>query len=209
MRMPDFKPKTCLDYGAGLGSAVWAMHTIFGDDGTKAMQRCAAVEPNVTMRKLGKYFSEDQFKAPILWVDSLAMIPAGEKGKFDLIILGFVLQEVPSATQRQLVIEALWQRLSDGGVIVMVEPGSPKGFRFIHSFREWIISTKSREEANVVAPCPHMLECPLARDAQSWCHFSQMTQKYPSKIFPRRGREADTINEKFSYLAVKKGETAA
>ena len=59
MRMPNFKPKTSLDYGAGLGSGVWAMHTVFGDDGNKSIKRCAAVEPNVNMRKLGKFISED------------------------------------------------------------------------------------------------------------------------------------------------------
>ena len=37
MRMPNFKPKTILDYGAGLGSGVWAAHTIFGDDGSKVL----------------------------------------------------------------------------------------------------------------------------------------------------------------------------
>lgn len=51
----------------------------------------AAVEPNVSMRKLGKFLSEDQFEHPVLWVDSLAMIPLGERGKFDLIIVGYVL----------------------------------------------------------------------------------------------------------------------
>ena len=59
MRRPDFKPRTILDYGAGLGSGVWAAHTIFGDDGTKAIKRVAAVEPNVSMRKLGKFISDD------------------------------------------------------------------------------------------------------------------------------------------------------
>mmetsp|Transcript_29088 Transcript_29088/g.36051 ORF Transcript_29088/g.36051 Transcript_29088/m.36051 type:complete len:131 (+) Transcript_29088:186-578(+) len=130
------------------------------------------------------------------------MIPAGDKGKFDLIILGFVLQEVSSATQRQLIIEALWQRLNDDGVMVVVEPGSPKGFRFVHSFREWVIGTKPRDEASIVAPCPHIRECPMARDPQNWCHFSQMTQRYPSKVFPRKANEPDYINEKYSYLAV-------
>ena len=103
------------------------------------------------------------------------MIPAGDKGKFDIIILGYVLQEVASAKGRQLVIEALWQRLRENGVLVLVEPGSPKGFRFIHSFRDWIIHSKSRDEANIIAPCPHQHDCPLARDPQSWCHFSQIT----------------------------------
>ena len=93
--------------------------------------------------------------------------------------------------------------------MVVVEPGSPKGYRFAHSFREWVINTKSREEANIVAPCPHMLECPVARDPQSWCHFSQMTQKYSSEVVPRTQNERDIVNEKFSYLVVKKGLTPA
>ena len=35
MRLPDFKPKSSLDYGAGLGSGVWATHAIYGDEGSK------------------------------------------------------------------------------------------------------------------------------------------------------------------------------
>ena len=55
------------------------------------------MEPNLNMRKLGKFLTAELFKNEILWVDSLAMIPSGERGKFDLIILGYVLQEVSSA----------------------------------------------------------------------------------------------------------------
>ena len=61
------------------------------------MLRAAAVEPNVNMRKLGKFLSEDLNKQNnILWVDSLAMVPGhgGERGKFDLILVGYVLMEV-------------------------------------------------------------------------------------------------------------------
>jgi ribosomal protein RSM22 (predicted rRNA methylase) len=83
------------------------------------------------------------------------MIPQGEKGKFDIVVLGYVLQEIPSAKGRQLVIDALWQRLKDNGVFIVVEPGSPKGYRFVHSFREWILNSKTRDEANIIAPCPH------------------------------------------------------
>jgi len=45
----------------------------------------AAVEPNLNMRKLGKFLTAEQFKNEILWVDSLAMIPSGERGKFDFM----------------------------------------------------------------------------------------------------------------------------
>ena len=86
-RMPDFKPESVLDFGAGLGSGSWAANHVF--DGQ--VQRVAAVEPNMNMRKLGKFLTTDKFKTEMLWVDSLAMIPSGERGKFDMIILGYVL----------------------------------------------------------------------------------------------------------------------
>ena len=105
-RLPDFKPKTCLDYGAGLGSGLWAaMHVYSTQENMtnmdKYLTRVAAVEPNVNMRKLGKYLTSEQFNTgDPLWVDSLAMIPSGDRGRFDLILVGYVLQEVPSAKGR-------------------------------------------------------------------------------------------------------------
>ena len=89
-RMPHFKPESLLDYGAGLGSGLWGGLNIYSD----TVKRVAAVEPNTAMRKLGKFMTEELNKDnSILWVDSLAMIPGsgGERGKFDIIILGFVL----------------------------------------------------------------------------------------------------------------------
>jgi len=35
-----------------------------------------------------------------------------------------------------------------------------------------------------------------------------MTQRYPKTIFPKAAIEKDHVNEKFSYMAVKKGLTA-
>jgi ribosomal protein RSM22 (predicted rRNA methylase) len=93
LRMPaNFKPESVLDYGSGLGSGLWAAHTIFSD----TVKRIAAVEPSTNMRKLGKYLTEELNEKcgnSILWVDSLSMIPGvgGERGKFDVVILGFVL----------------------------------------------------------------------------------------------------------------------
>ena len=67
------------------------------------MIRTAAIEPNVNMRKLGKFMTNDlNEKSNILWLDSLSMIPGsgGEKGKFDIVNIGYVLQEVSSSRGR-------------------------------------------------------------------------------------------------------------
>ena len=62
----------------------------------ETVKRIAAVEPSTAMRKIGKYLTEELNEKTgnnILWVDSLSMIPGigGEKGKFDIVIIGFVL----------------------------------------------------------------------------------------------------------------------
>ncbi len=74
------------------------------------------------------------------------------------------------------------------------------------SFRDWVLA-KDRKEASIVAPCPHHKTCPLASNPETWCHFSQLTQKIPNSVFPKVPKEKELVNEKFSYLVVKKGVT--
>ena len=201
----NFKPESLLDYGAGLGSGLWAGVNVWSND----LKRVAAVEPNTAMRKLGKFLTEELAdKHSILWVDSLSMVPGvgGDRGKFDVVIVGYVLQEIPNAKQREMLMEALFSRVRDNGMLVLVEPGSPKGYRFVNSFREWILA-KPRTEASIVAPCPHHETCPMAKNPEMWCHFSQMCNRIPSSLFPKLPKERPMVNEKFSFLAVKRGVT--
>jgi ribosomal protein RSM22 (predicted rRNA methylase) len=63
LRMPNFKPTSVLDYGAGLGSAIWAAHDSFGDE----LVKLAAIEPNKDMRKLGKFMTTGLKKDTWYW----------------------------------------------------------------------------------------------------------------------------------------------
>jgi len=200
--MPDFKPKSILDFGAGLGSALWAsFHTYEG-----LITKYAAVEPNRDMRRLGKFLTST-INTEILWVESITMIPGAgiERGKFDIIFVSHVLQEIPTAKLRLMVLETLWNRLSNDGVLIVVEPGSPKGFRFFTDIRKWVIE-KGRDDANLIAPCPHHMECPLANKANTWCHFSQLSYKFEKDVIPKTQKHKQIFNEKFTYLAIRKGK---
>ena len=201
-RLPDFKPSSVLDYGAGLGSSIWAANDVYAD-----ASRLAAVEPNRDMRRLGRFLTQvSKLKNEILWVESLTMIPGtgSDRGKFDLIFLSYVLQELPTAKLRLMMIDTLYSRLQENGILVVIEPGSPKGFRFITDLRQWVLN-KTREEASIVAPCPHHFKCPLAEKKDDWCHFSQLSYKWDRSILPRPAKEKQINNEKFCYLAIKKG----
>lgn len=242
-RNPDWKPKSVLDYGAGLGSGILSVLNEFGFDTIKKM---ACVEPNKFMRKLGRYLVENTHEdkdLDIVWVESLAMLPGiggMERGKYDLIILSHVLQEIISSKAREMIIDTLYNRLSNNGVFLIVEPGSPKGYRFINDIREYVIEKKSEcsskinelktkldiendekvklqiknkidhlinsENVNILAPCQHSFTCPMANKPNDWCHFSQMIKKYEKIIIPRVKKDSDLLNEKYSYLVIKKGE---
>lgn len=196
-RLPEFSPKNCIDYGSGTGAASWAACEVFPD------AQVIAIEPSKEMRTVGKKLS---IKQPnIKWAESLANLPsiANEEGLYDLVICGYVLTEIENPVTRNLVLDALWQR--NRGVMVFVEPGTPKGFRIIYSIREWCLKTMDRTESSIVAPCPHEGECPLAAHPKSWCHFSQFSAKYPKTVISRAKGEKDFANEKFSYIAVQRG----
>lgn len=63
----------------------------------------------------------------------------------------------------------LWEKLSDGGVFVMVEPGTPDGFNSIRAVREMLLECcppngiGSATTCHVIAPCTHDGKCPMDR----------------------------------------------
>lgn len=46
----------------------------------------------------------------------------------------------------------------------------------------------------------------MAKNPDLWCHFSQITQKIPNEVFPKRPSEPDNVNEKYSYLIALKNK---
>jgi ribosomal protein RSM22 (predicted rRNA methylase) len=196
-RMPSLSPSSCLDYGAGTGAGLWAANEIWPE------MQITAVEPSKEMRTVGKKLS---VKLPnVKWAESLANLPsiANKEGLFDVVICGYVLSEIENPVTRNLILDALWQRT--GKIMVFVEPGTPKGSRLIYNIRQWTLTTMNRDQANIVAPCPHDGECPLAASPRSWCHFSQFTAKYPKDVITRVKGESNFENEKFSYIVICRG----
>ena len=113
------------------------------------------IEPNIYMRKIGKLFIEDQpeFKA-FETLSHTFLLPFQE---FDLITIAYVLEEINTPEDKLLVLKSLWHKVAPGGVMVLVCPGTPVGFRYVNDFRNML-----RENAKILAPCPHSLICPMS-----------------------------------------------
>ncbi len=67
-------------------------------------------------------------------------------------------------------------------VFLLVEPGVPRGSRFISLFRDGFI----RKNFNICSPCPQCAACafPGTRNAK-WCHFVRDTADAPSALAKR------------------------
>jgi ribosomal protein RSM22 (predicted rRNA methylase) len=119
----------------------------------------------------------------------------------------FQLLKVPirANKERMTVINDLWNKVREGGFMIVSEPGSPMGFRFINDTRNIFIN-KSRDEANIVAPCPNQLKCPLAAKENLWCNFEQRYERYPKDVLSKEPKEKMDRKGHFSYLVIKKGK---
>src|SRR6202000_2264000 len=101
-----------------------------------------------------------------------------------------------TGTQITALILAAWNRCSSA--LVIVEPGTPQGYRRILQARDLLLA----REARILAPCPHQLPCPLA--APYWCHFAQRVPRSRDHRIVKSSTLAYE-DEKFSYLiAVRK-----
>jgi len=151
---------------------------------------------------------------PEVHVDLKRFLPFSFTSKSDLTVAAFVLSELPDDGVRKLSIDSLWKQAAD--VLVLIERGTPEGYRVIANARKQILSgagylddageTVARprlsESLHVVAPCANEKKCPMVG---SWCHFTQRVQltRFQMETHPiTKGFE----DQKFSYLVIRRGE---
>lgn len=190
--VPDLAPRTLLDLGAGTGAATaaaWATWDCLEASHLEDYSRAA-------LDVAGAILS-----ATDLRVDTrLARIgqtpvgaPASADALADVAVAAYVLSEIDDAERRALVA-----RLTAGArsAVVVIEPGTPAGFRRILAVRRDLLVRGWR----IAAPCPHQLACPVAEQSGDWCHAAvrlPRTREHRAAKGGERGFE----DEKLTYVA--------
>ncbi|KAG6396900.1 hypothetical protein SASPL_143058 [Salvia splendens] len=206
-RVPDFAPTKVLDFGAGTGSALWAMMEVWPG----SLEHVNLVEPSQSMQRAGLGLIKDLKELPqIQSYDSLQSltknISKNKSGrKHDLVIASYVLGEIPSLKDRITLVRQLWDLTED--ILVLVEPGTPQGSKIISQMRShilWMDNRRTRKLQNaakraskdimtlktgafIVAPCPHDGPCPL-QNTEKYCHFVQRLERTPSQLLYKRSK---------------------
>src|SRR5262249_29116614 len=87
---PEFSPKTLLDFGAGPGTALWAVSDCWPD-----LDAATLVEASPAMQKFGAEFAPRSRVAAIDWRSD-----APAAGARDLVTLAYVLDELDPAERK-------------------------------------------------------------------------------------------------------------
>ncbi|MFC9688617.1 small ribosomal subunit Rsm22 family protein [Kribbella sp. NPDC056951] len=182
---------THLDLGGGTGAAAWAATSIWPGIKTQIVERQPAAIA------LGRRLVADTlWSPPPQWSsgDLRDWQPADLRGwssatPVDLATVAYVLNELTPPTRQHVIAAAA----ASTDTIVLVEPGTPRGYRHILEARDQLIGLG----LTIAAPCPHQLGCPLVD--RDWCHFAV---RLPRTELHRRLKDGirNYEDEKFSYL---------
>jgi len=190
-RIPDCQIQSLLDLGAGPGTVMWAasQDTTFGN--------ITCLERNHALADLGQRLASHSSVSAIAsarWhpgdIRQVRDLPA-----HDLVIVSYVLGEL-SATHVEQIIRAAW--LKTNKLLVLIEPGTPEGFRRIHGARTLLLESG----AHLVAPCPHLEICPMFNTGD-WCHFAARLERTAEHRRLKSGA-LGYEDEKFSYIVASK-----
>ncbi|KAL8700954.1 MAG: hypothetical protein Q9201_005170 [Fulgogasparrea decipioides] len=166
--------------------------------------------------------------------------PSLEHGKgtprkqYDVILAPYTLWTLQEDHMRKAHIQNLWSLLkSDGGVLIVIEKGVPRGFELVAGAREVLLKFhiaspgdtkfenridepiegryREKEVGMIIAPCTNHGKCPMylfsgkSVGRRDSCHFSQRFIRPPflQRIVDQSHHNHEDI--RFSFVAVQRG----
>ncbi len=202
LRAGDWAPSSLLDLGTGPGTAAWAATALWPD-----LRRVVGLDREEAFlalaRDLAAASSSTALREATWTARDLRDFAVGRE-RFDLVVVGHVLGELDERASSRVIRQAFEVC---GGVLALVEPGTPAGFARIEAARRALLA----QGARMIAPCPHEAPCPLAggheRAPPDWCHFAERLQR---PRFQQRLKEGELGWEdaKFACVVVARFEGA-
>lgn len=182
--------ESVLDVGAGTGAGTWAVENFV------ELSDVVCLEKEDVMRNLGESLMQEaeskSFKK-VRW-EKFDLATSDLTYKADLVICSYVLNEL-SLADRKIALDKLWKATNK--ILLIIEPGTPKGFEEIKELRNIVIS----KGGEIIAPCPKIGECPMP--GKDWCHATCRVARTKIHKLLKNG-EVPYEDEKFSYIAVSK-----
>lgn len=185
----DATIKTILDIGSGPGTGLWAVRDRFEE-----LESYVGLEGDHKFIQLADTLNLDVSNHDVKWIQGRYPndLP---KNKADLVLMSYTVGENNPETVSK-TIEHVWNH-NVTEWLVIIEPGTPKGYKAILDIRNYIIE----HQGYIYAPCKGNYPCPLS--GQDWCHFSVRLER---SLLQKKIKDATLPyeDEKFSYLIIRK-----
>ena len=184
----DGNIQSVVDIGAGTGAATWAISELLD---TKDIQ---CFEREQVMLELGKSFmSQNPNLKDVSW-KYMDIVEDDLDVKADLVVTSYMLNEI-KPEERENVINKLMK--SSNHIILIIEPGTPAGFKNIREVQKIAIENGF----HIIAPCTFQGVCSLPD--RDWCHsIVRMERTKVHKLL--KSADLPYEDEKFSYIAISK-----
>ena len=183
----DEKITSLLDVGAGTGAGTWAVNEI------ENMSQITCLEREKSMIDIGRKLMKDTILDNAKW-KSYNILQDEIAEKADIVLTSYMINELPEQKRENAVLK-LWQATNK--LMVVIEPGTPEGFKNILNIRNLI----KEQGGYIVAPCCCNDGCPIKEN--DWCAFYARVAR--SSIHRQaKGRNLGYEDEKFSYIAFSK-----
>ena len=154
--------------------------------------------------------------------------------QYDIIVAPHTLWTLKEDYMRKAQVQNYWTLLNpDGGVLILIEKGVPRGFELVAGARELLLNQHisspgssfiehelqapttgrfmKKETGMIIAPCTNHGVCPMYKVSgqmqgrKDYCHFSQrfLRPRFLQNVLGVTHRNHEDIQ--FSYLAVQRG----
>ena len=151
-RCPDFAPARLLDVGSGPGTVLWAAADVWD-----SVEQFTLLDSNPVFQACGRVLAAAHpltAARGVEWRLARVGVPGLDLGgAYDVVTAAYILGELAGPAQ-SAALSQLW--LATSGMMILVEPGTPAGYRRVLAARDWLIG----QGAAIIAPCPHQAACP-------------------------------------------------
>lgn len=190
LEMQDCTINNCIDIGAGTGSASWAINNIL------CIDDITCLENDEIMLNIGKKIMKNTTLENVKWkkfdicTDEICQ-------NADLVVTSYMINELLEEEKEKAILK-MWE--STNNILLIIEPGTPNGFKNILKARDVLL----KNGANILAPCCNNHKCDI--DENDWCSFYVRVNRSGIQKKAKKG-ELGYEDEKFSYIAVSKVKT--
>jgi len=185
---PDLAIASVLDLGCGPGTATLAAMQTFDQLNNATLADRDGEWLKVGRRLIDAIDPQFAFRSRFAILDLRE--PPSELGDRDLVVISYTLGEL-SPSHALALVDWAWARARRA--IVIIEPGTPRGFATILGARDALIAVG----ASIVAPCTHAGRCPVR--GEDWCHFDTRVERDQLHRWAKSGTLPYEV-EKFSYI---------